>query len=599
MPNGNIDLTQVSPDFWSIVDALQTDLKNRPDAWKDIYAGGTGETLIEYLAAVAEMNQWSIEQAAKEAYLATATRDTSIYSIARMLGVRISRKLPGINTVMLKRKSLNRTPISGVLLIPKFSQFSIQGIPFFNRSNIYFSSQSDTIDNVLLYQGRVYSKSYTSSGAQFQQLVLPSLNKMSISDADIYVVVNGESWTTVYDGLWHYGSGAKIVADNTLGNGDVILQFGDGYNGTIPPQGSTITVYYVETLGSKLELLPAGSKVSLNEPISNQSVTGSLIKQNLAETVDSTLASLPLTLSNINSALPQATLPVGSTWLSAHIGLHLEDNTGGMAVILSIKGATAKLAVVTEFQESHLAAGMWRLTLPSTGQDEKPAAFYKLASPYLFRANGRAVTPEDHSAICKSYPGVSDVLVRFERDLIQSMRINITGVTPGIEGVDYVITSKDPHPQLMNVIWISVLPETGVAWTTLAWKDFLDWFAQYQYAGSIIRSQNPIKQSVGLNIKIYCRPNTDLMTIQTRSEIVIRDIFATNKPMLGKRVALSDIAAALRIGIVEIDYVTINKPLTDFVPTPSTVHQVTGMPSPPSYLSLTDLNIEMYFTDRL
>ena len=684
--NSILDLTQVKPDFYDLVNAMQGELRNR-QSWIDFYPGATGQTLMEFIAATGMYNQWSIEKALKEAFLSTARRDSSIYSIVRMLGIRITRKIPGVHTATLTRQSVSGIPITSALAIPAYTQFYVDSIPYFNRTTLVFNSGVDQLNGVFLHQGMVYQKEYYSDASPFQQFVIPSLFPMSISDADIQIAINGVTWRTVYEGMWNFGPNDNVVYDSTLGTGDVILQFGNGYCGAIPPANSRIVVTFAETLGAKNGLVASGTKVAaaqqfdiMNTP---QVVEGYITKENIVYNISNTISTLALAINNTIAAIPTAELPVGNVWSSNHVGLQLEDGEGSLAVIIAINGSRAKLSVVSSFRKKLLPAGTWSLTTPAVGADEKSTTYYKMFAPFMFRANGKAITVNDHIAICMTYPGISDVLVRTERELLETFRIwinpypgmpdivfleqkvvsgptlvtsgdfsrnilcmesssdytiglpsatgnegqyfgliadptltRLVNVDQGIGNLEmneksvlisdgikwnkiqYIETQRSSHPELMNVIWMCILAENGQPWSQPQWTEFLNWFKQYQMAGTIIKPQNPSKELVNVTMRIMCKLNSNLQDIKFSAEQLVQDIFATNKPMLNKRIALSDIIIRLKNELPDIDYVEIISPTKDIIPTPSTLHAVTGAPSAPNYLALNQVIINVDFSDR-
>jgi hypothetical protein len=165
--------------------------------------------------------------------------------------------------------------------------------------------------------------------------------------------------------------------------------------------------------------------------------------------------------------------------------------------------------------------------------------------------------------------------------------------------IQYIETQRSSHPELMNVVWLCILADNGQPWSQPQWNEFLNWFKQYQMAGTIIKPQDPNKELVNVTMRIMCKLNSNLSDIKFQAEQIVQDIFATNKPMLNKRVALSDIITRLKNEIVDIDYVEIISPTKDIVPTPSTLHAVTGAPSAPNYLALNQVIVNVDFTDRV
>lgn len=106
-----LKLSDTSPDFESLVLQLQLFLDSK-GTWSDVLPSSLGQTLIEMMAAVGAFNQFAIESALREAFLTTAKRQSSVYAVARMLGVRLVRKVQPLcrstcsaETVQSKRSS--------------------------------------------------------------------------------------------------------------------------------------------------------------------------------------------------------------------------------------------------------------------------------------------------------------------------------------------------------------------------------------------------------------------------------------------------------------------------------------------------------------
>lgn len=611
-----IDLSKVTPDFVNFVSALQKNLKVR-DSWTDIYTEATGETLLEFAAAFGTLDQWSIERSFKEAFLGTATADTSIYAGTRMLGVRITRKLPGIQTANFKRSNTLNLPTSDSLIIPKFSQmYCNTNIPFFNRTPINFKNYSINANGINIYQGQVYTKQYISDGTPFQQIIIPSTKAMAISDVDIIVTVDDVEWTIIYDGLWHYTFSDYVVADATLGNGDVILQFGNGNHGVIPPLNSVIKITYVETQGASQGLIATGSEIALATQINGYSISGSIIKSTSSTLISTTIANLDITLSSITNSNPTASLPSGNSWDISHVGMQLEGENG-LALISGVATNVANLLVINPFSSTTLVSGAWSLSIPSTGTDEKDPKYYSILAPALSRASNRAVTPADISVTILSYPGISDVLIRTEKDLIQTVTIAKSAATIAAEKAanvydgttTYQITEK-PNVALYNVVWVSFITSNGISFTAQQNETFLTWLEKRIFVGAELKLQTPTKDYVNLQLDVYCVTTQDKTSVQTSVENIIRDMFSTTQPMLSKKITLSDIIRKINsklldsidyvevFKLVEIDSVYVPQAFTEVSPTNASIDTTTGFPIPPGYLCLNTLIINTYTTGR-
>lgn len=281
-----LKLSETTPDFESLVLQLQLFLESK-GSWADVLPSSLGQTLIEMMAAVGSFNQFAIESAAREAFLITAKRQSSIYAITRMLGVRVSRKSPASVSVQL-----NRTDTTVQQILPRFTRFKIEDKMFFNRDTIVFPAgiasigqtnlYDDTTPQVLLYEGEVKVKKFAANTTSFREIYLDELN-FSVSDQDVLVkVLNNplkvnEEWTKTRSGnaIWTADPGEKVYYDNTSGYGDTVLMFGDGVRGALPPLGSDIEVTYAITKGLAGDYGVSGQSVSaVNTDIQ---ITGSTI----------------------------------------------------------------------------------------------------------------------------------------------------------------------------------------------------------------------------------------------------------------------------------------------------------------------------------
>lgn len=262
-----LKLSDTTPDFESLVLQLQLYLDSK-GTWSDVLTSSLGQTLIEMMAAVGAFNQFAIESAAREDFLSTAKRQSSVFAITRMLGVRMTRKYPASTSIRLTRT----LQLDTQLLIPRFTQFTINGQMFFNRDAISFGPGIDTLnrvlhtredgssfytDDVFLYEGVVKKQTFAADTTAFREIYLDELNFI-VSDHDIRVrVINtplaiSEEWTMTRSGnaIWTADPYEKVFYDSTSGYGDTIISFGDNRRGAVPTLGSDIEITYAQTLGA-------------------------------------------------------------------------------------------------------------------------------------------------------------------------------------------------------------------------------------------------------------------------------------------------------------------------------------------------------------
>ncbi len=239
-----IKLSSVRPDFEQIIRQGQAYLEAKK-SWNEIITAGGGQTLLEFVGAVGTLCQFSIQRALQENFLDTAQAPSSVYLRMLSLGVRLMRKRPA---QVLVRFSNGDGTIGAS--IPAFTQFEINGVPFFNRYPIAFPAGQPILLDIPLYQGRIQTANFTSNGQAFQKFELGD-DDFAVSNDDVAVFIGSEldPWTRVEDGLWNYDGAAKVFYDRTTQYGNVECEFGSGILGASIASGTSINFVYAVTTG--------------------------------------------------------------------------------------------------------------------------------------------------------------------------------------------------------------------------------------------------------------------------------------------------------------------------------------------------------------
>lgn len=235
-----IVLSRIHPDYAQIRAQLQLALGGL-DTWKDLLPTATGQAAVDFISAVGDLDQYSIEHAYKEAFL-DARKSSSIYAIAKLLGLRLSRRTPSSTTV-----TLSRTQVAGTLTIPAYTEFNGAGTTLFNRSPIVFNIGVTSLQ-VQLYEGAVKVVNALSDGTDFQLFVTSELD-FTVSDTDVAVSVGGVPVTVKQDGLWNLKS-QRAVQDLTYSRGEMVLLFGNAEYGLKPALNTPLQFRYAVTTGA-------------------------------------------------------------------------------------------------------------------------------------------------------------------------------------------------------------------------------------------------------------------------------------------------------------------------------------------------------------
>jgi hypothetical protein len=232
------ELSKVKPDRDDLVSQLGTALAGK-DAWKDRVTSSTGQTLIDFTAAIGAYSQYSVESAYQEVWPESAKNADSQYAAANFAGVRFNRKLPARVQVSMAAPSI--VPMT----IPAYSQFVINGSYWFNRAAMALTSVATTFN---LYQGKIVETTVTGLGTDHQAFVTPEKD-FAVSNIDVLVDVNGGAIQTITRGLWTLPNIAGCQ-HFTLPNGACVVLFGNDNFGAKPGINDSVRLRYALTFGA-------------------------------------------------------------------------------------------------------------------------------------------------------------------------------------------------------------------------------------------------------------------------------------------------------------------------------------------------------------
>ena len=265
--SNQVALSSVSPDFEALVSQLQAALASK-NSWVDILTSATGQTLIDFMCSIGAYDQLSIERAAQEVMLDSAQLESSILTIARLLGVRVIRKSPADVQV-----TLNNSDTTASYVIPAYTQFFINQNYYFNRDAIIFIVGQSTLTTTL-YQGQLNNAQFISDGTSFQIYQVGN-SDFAVSDTDIICSINNTTFTRTTTPLWQASATDTVFFDSTTADGNAEFTFGNNIYGVAPGSGTTILFTYATTLGSE----------------GNVSITGQVVTQNVFSNITGTTSS--------------------------------------------------------------------------------------------------------------------------------------------------------------------------------------------------------------------------------------------------------------------------------------------------------------------
>ena len=256
-------------DFEVVLARLTAALRQKDNGWTDVLPTAIGQHVQDVLSAIFTTTQWSVMMAARESTLPTARTEHAVVSHARGRGIHISRRKPAAVQVRLQSSA------PGFVQVSPYSQWSIGGMQYFNRQEIAFNADEGTKD-FTLYEGTVTITDVIATGGPLQRYFV-GVPDFSLSDEDIWCYVNDDvrdKYVRSLQGPWFFKEGEQVFFENTFGDGQVEVRFGDGVFGKVPETGDKLSFVYVITNGT------LGNNTAINLGVSTSAtefITGSTI----------------------------------------------------------------------------------------------------------------------------------------------------------------------------------------------------------------------------------------------------------------------------------------------------------------------------------
>ena len=261
-------LDSIVYDYNTLQTAIATALNEESPSFQAMYPSDTATSLTNVLASYGSMLQYQIVSAMANAYTDSAYSEAGIYQLAETLGNRLHG-----NVSSTLYCNITRTTLKGLnnIIIPEGSKFKVGDLSFFNERSIVFPITSDTISNVKLIQGELFSTEYISSGESGEKIFFCNDFKCNMNLTRVYI--NDEQWQ-VADTFLPYvvidesvEDKANIVIMKTDPDGRTYIKFGNNSNGKIPSKGSKIRIEYVSNEGANGNINTKNMNIELATPL--------------------------------------------------------------------------------------------------------------------------------------------------------------------------------------------------------------------------------------------------------------------------------------------------------------------------------------------
>jgi len=215
--------------------------------------------MLTVLIDLGKLIFYYVEDSISEMNLYTATRDSSIRSLARIAGHNPTRAICASGTVNLTYNGATIPMYGNTLVIPNYTKLtnSSNGLTYTlvsDSEEVRLTLEGTTSIEVKLLQGVSEAQTVTGDGEDLQSFSLNAKAGFQIDNFHVIVYVNGQVWQT-YDSLYDIPYNKEGVLIKTGINGGLDVFFGNTYFGKPPEAGSTIRIEYFTTSGAAGNIL--------------------------------------------------------------------------------------------------------------------------------------------------------------------------------------------------------------------------------------------------------------------------------------------------------------------------------------------------------
>jgi len=217
-------------------------------------ASAWGQILF-VLQNLSQLILFFIEDSITELDIKKASRESSVYGLAALTGHNATRSSSARGQVEIIWNGIDSTTVGGgAIIIPRYASIKFQNggtgyllnLPQdFARLNLNSTSKI----TCEIIEGSIRSTVFTGNGTVLQSYNVSDRVTSAIDNFEVKVFVNSEEWK-VYDSLYDIPFNYKGCLVKTGISSGIDVIFGNLNFGRIPTLGSTITVQYVETLGT-------------------------------------------------------------------------------------------------------------------------------------------------------------------------------------------------------------------------------------------------------------------------------------------------------------------------------------------------------------
>ena len=237
--------------------------------WTSRDSSDFGILFVDLVAYMGDIFHYYLDEAAKESFLDTATRRSSLLAIASLLDYLPHGRTPAKTSITLNAAAsvaTNAVPI----LIPANTKFvarplisTAEDVVFTSNTSIAFNADGTAINGYTTYakataatlqltEGELFTETFTSNGALSQKFTLAKLGV--VVDSITVSVAEGLNGAAVsygrVDRFIESTSSDLVFTSRIKATDEIELSFGNAIHGKIPTTNAIVTITYRRSRGT-------------------------------------------------------------------------------------------------------------------------------------------------------------------------------------------------------------------------------------------------------------------------------------------------------------------------------------------------------------
>lgn len=238
-------------DFQTLKEAALAYLKSSypQSVWSDFTEANIGTYLVELVAFVGDIMSVTADMVAVESYPSTARRYDSILRFARSIGLR--PRGPSAASVDVVATTIPPELATENMTIPAGTSVAVGDVTFTTPADIVVPAGSTSVQFTLTAARRVVD-TFTSDGTPNQQF---TTTQQDVVEASWGVEVGGVPYTEADSSRLLLVGGNNTYQTEYDTTNRLIVSFGDGTYGNIPPVGDIIELSYLVGGGADTDVV--------------------------------------------------------------------------------------------------------------------------------------------------------------------------------------------------------------------------------------------------------------------------------------------------------------------------------------------------------